>query len=490
MLQLLFHLLLFLFFRLEKLGVIRVYFRGMGQFIIQGRKAVGGVRRVPGNKNAALPMLAASLLTEEAVVLKNLPLIQDVRVMLELLRGLGAEVELDEAGRAVRICAKRIATTVLDRGLCNRVRGSVLFAGALLGRCGSATLFAPGGDVIGRRRLDTHVEGLRAMGIKVKFSGEKILFNREDSTGKCEGAPPAQQGSEEDDISTPEGLPNKAKGCAYPRHPGEILLDEASVTATENLLMAAARMKGETVIYNAACEPHVQDLCGMLARMGAEVGGVGTNRVSVKGAERLRGGEFSVGADSIDAGSFVVASLVTGGELTLEGVSSGDFRVLEKPFKRFGVRWSLNGDRLFMPAKQKLRMMYDLGDAIPKVEDGPWPGFPSDLMSVLIVLATQTRGTVLFFEKMFESRMYFVDHLIGMGARIVQCDPHRVVVTGPALLNGGKVTSPDIRAGMALLIAALCARGETTILNAESIDRGYEGVDEELRRLGANIKRI
>ena len=427
---------------------------------------------MPGNKNAALPMLAAALLTEEPVVVSNLPLIQDVRVTLELLRGLGAEVELDEGARAARICCRRLGTTVLDRGLCNKVRGSVLFAGALLGRCGSATLFAPGGDVIGRRRLDTHVEGFRAMGAKARFLGGRILIQY----------PTAK---EEENREAPTGKARHERDGVR-----EVLLDEASVTATENVLMAAARARGETVVYNAACEPHVQDLCGMLAGMGAEIDGVGTNRLRVRGAARLGGGEFAVGADSIEAGSFVVASLVTGGELTLEGVSPGDFKVLEKPFKRFGARWSLSGTRLHVPGKQRLRMMYDLGDVIPKVEDGPWPGFPSDLMSVLIVLATQTRGTVLFFEKMFESRMYFVDHLIGMGARIVQCDPHRVVVTGPAQLNAGRVTSPDIRAGMALLIAALCAKGETTILNAESIDRGYEGVDAELRRLGAEIRRV
>lgn len=426
----------------------------MAQFIIQGGRPVSGVHRVPGNKNAALPMLAAALLTDQPVTLSNLPLIQDVRTMLELLAKLGAEVELDERACMVRIHARRLRTTVLDRGLCSRVRSSILFAGALLARSGGATVFAPGGDVIGRRRLDTHIEGLRALGARVRTSG-KLVF------------------------SAPEGL----KGA-------DILLDEASVTATENLLMAAAMAKGETLIYNAACEPHVQDLCKMLVQMGAGIEGIGTNRLLVRGAEKLSGGAFAIGADLIDAGSFIVASLVTGGELTLEGVAPEDFRVLEKPFKRFGIRWTLNGTRLHVPTKQRLKTTYDLGDAIPKIEDGPWPAFPSDLMSVLIVLATQTRGTTLFFEKMFESRMYFVDHLIGMGARIVQCDPHRVVVTGPAQLNAARVTSPDIRAGMSLLIAALCAKGETTILNAESIDRGYASIDQELCRLGAQIKRI
>ena len=443
----------------------------MGQFIIQGRKPINGVRRVPGNKNAALPMMAAALLTDEPVVLSNLPLIQDVRVMLELLGGLGAEVELDEAGRAARICARKLRTTELNRALCGKVRGSVLFAGALLGRCGNATLHAPGGDMIGRRRLDTHVDGLRAIGAKTGMPGKsgKITFKTPAAAESCPPQKPAPG--------------RRLRG-------GDVLLDEASVTATENVLMAASRASGETTIYNAACEPHVQDLCRMLAGMGAEISGAGTNRLVVRGAERLTGGEFTVGADSVDAGSFVVAALVTGGDLTLEGVSPMDFKVLERPFKRFGVKWSLAGTRLHVPGKQRLRMQYDLGDVIPKIEDGPWPGFPSDLMSVLIVLATQTRGTVLFFEKMFESRMYFVDHLIGMGARIVQCDPHRVVVTGPATLSAARVTSPDIRAGMALLIAALCAKGETTILNAESIDRGYEGIDVELGRLGAGIRRM
>ena len=415
---------------------------------------MGGVRRVPGNKNAALPMLAAALLADKPVTLTNLPLIQDVRVMLDLLRGLGAGVELDEASCAVRVHAKKLRASALDKALCAKVRSSILFAGPLLARTGRATLFPPGGDVIGRRRLDTHIEGLRALGARVRTSG-RLVF------------------------TAPEGL----KGA-------DILLDEASVTATENLLMAAAGARGETVICNAACEPHVQNLCAMLASMGAQIDGVGTNRLTVRGAEKWEGGEFAIGSDSIDAGSFIVASLVTGGELTLEGVAPADFRVLEKPFRRFGVRWALNGTRLHLPAGQRLKTMNDFGDAIPKIEDGPWPAFPSDLMSVLIVLATQARGTSLFFEKMFESRMYFVDHLIGMGARIVQCDPHRVVVSGPAPLNAGRVTSPDIRAGMSLLVAALCAKGETTILNAESIDRGYAGIDQELRNLGARIRRV
>ncbi|HRU71820.1 MAG TPA: UDP-N-acetylglucosamine 1-carboxyvinyltransferase, partial [Kiritimatiellia bacterium] len=340
--------------------------------------------------------------------------------------------------------------------LCGRVRSSILFAGPLLARCGSAKLYPPGGDVIGRRRIDTHLDGFRRLGASVR-TGSTYVFKA-------------------------------AKRLDAQR----ILLDEASVTATENLVMAAALAKGTTRLYNAACEPHVQDLCRMINAMGGRISGIGTNLLTIEGVESLHGTEQRVGPDYIDAGSYMVAALVTGGELTVEDVEPADFEALERPFKRFGVKWIFDREArsLRLPARQRLKTAYDLGDAIPKIEDGPWPMFPSDLMSVLIVLATQTRGTTLFFEKMFESRMYFVDHLIGMGARIVQCDPHRVVVTGPTQLHGTRVASPDIRAGMALLVAALCAKSETVILNAGSIDRGYESVEVELRRLGAGIERV
>ena len=424
----------------------------MSRFIIKGGRPISGTHRTPGNKNAALPMLAACLLTDEPVTLANLPLIADVRTMLELLDRMGVEVRLDEAARTVRLQARRIRTTRLDRKLCGRVRSSILFAGPLVARCGTASIYPPGGDVIGRRRVDTHLAGLQQLGVTVRTNGT-YTFRAKALTG------------------------------------ARILLDEASVTGTENLVMAAVLAKGRTVLYNSACEPHVQDLCRMLVAMGAQIGGLGTNLLTIDGVACLHGVEARVGPDFIDAGSYLVAALVTGGELRIQDVAPADFEVLARPFARFGVKWSLENGTLHIPARQRLRTAYDLGDAIPKIEDGPWPAFPSDLMSVLIVLATQTRGTALFFEKMFESRMYFVDHLIGMGARIVQCDPHRVVVTGPAALHGSRVASPDIRAGMALLVAALCARGETVILNAESIDRGYERVEEELRRLGAAITR-
>ena len=417
---------------------------------------MSGVHCVPGNKNAALPMLAASLLTAEPVVLRNLPLIADVRTMIDLLAELGAQVELDGERRTVRICARRVKSTHLSKALCGKVRSSILFAGPLLARCGSAKLYPPGGDVIGRRRIDTHLDGFRRLGASVRTGGTYLF--------------------------------KAAKRLEAQR----ILLDEASVTATENLVMAAALAKGTTLLYNAACEPHVQDLCRMINAMGGRIGGIGTNLLTIEGVESLHGTEQRVGPDYIDAGSYMAAALVTGGELTVEGVEPADFEALERPFKRLGVKWAFDREvrSLRLPARQRLKTAYDLGDAIPKIEDGPWPMFPSDLMSVLIVLATQTRGTTLFFEKMFESRMYFVDHLIGMGARIVQCDPHRVVVTGPTQLHGTRVASPDIRAGMALLVAALCAKNETVILNAGSIDRGYESVELELRRLGAGIERV
>ena len=428
----------------------------MSRFVIKGGKPVSGIHRTPGNKNAALPMLAASLLTSEPVTLSNLPIIADVHTMLELIADMGAEVDLDTEKRTVRIHAAKIRSTHLNKALCGKVRSSILFAGPLLSRCGSAKLYPPGGDVIGRRRIDTHLDGFRQLGASAQVNGAYTF--------------------------------KASKGLEAQR----ILLDEASVTATENLIMAAALAKGTTTLYNSACEPHVQDLCRMINAMGGKIAGIGTNRLIIEGVVALHGTEQRIGPDYIDAGSYLAAALVTGGELTITEVEPSDFEALEKPFKRFGVRWVIDREArtIKLPARQKLKTAYDFGDAIPKIEDGPWPMFPSDLMSVLIVLATQTRGTTLFFEKMFESRMYFVDHLIGMGARIVQCDPHRIVVTGPAQLHGTRVASPDIRAGMALLIAALCAKGETQIHNAGSIDRGYESVENELRRLGASIERV
>jgi UDP-N-acetylglucosamine 1-carboxyvinyltransferase len=430
----------------------------MGKFSIIGRKPVKGLHRVPGNKNAALPMIAAALLTSEPVTLENVPVIADVKVMLDFVARFGAKVSFDEKNHKVIIEAKSLRSVRLDPAIAKKVRTSVLFAGPLLARKGSVSLPPPGGDVIGHRRLDTHIDGFKALGAKAKVGRRMISL----ATLKTKGLTGAK-----------------------------ILLDEASVTATENILMAAVLAKGVTEIYNAACEPHVQDLCKMLNLMGAKISGIGTNLLTVEGVESLHGTTARVGCDLIEAVSYLTAAVITGGEMTLEGVDIPEFNVISKPLKRFGVRWNVDSTKgaLYVPPRQRLKMSYDLGDAIPSVSDGPWPMFPSDLISILIVLATQTRGTCLFFEKMFESRLYFVDHLIGMGAKIVQCDPHRVVVTGPTQLQGSTVTSPDIRAGIALILAALCAKGETTILNAESVDRGYEAVDEELSKLGADIKR-
>ena len=426
----------------------------MSSLAISGKKVVSGVHPVSGNKNAALPMVAAALLTSEPVTISNLPDIDDVARMLEVARSFGVNVVRDVKNACVTLTAAKLRTAKIDPGLAAKIRTSFLYAGPLLARLGRVSLPPPGGDAIGHRRLDTHFAGFRALGAKASVGRKALRF-----AGSLKGA--------------------------------KLLLDEASVTATENILMASVLAAGRTEIYNAACEPHIVDLANMLNRMGAKVTGAGTNLIAVEGVESLHGCEARVGCDYIEAGSYIAAAAVTGGELTLTGIDPEPFKVLEGAFARFGVTWSINakeGTLHYLPRK-RLRMKYDLGDAIPSVADGTWPAFPSDLLSILIVLATQSRGTCLFFEKMFESRLYFVDHLKQLGAKIVQCDPHRVVVTGPSALVGGTVTSPDIRAGIALVIAALCAKGETTILNAESIDRGYVSVESSLGALGADIAR-
>ena len=426
----------------------------MSTLVIRGRRKVSGTHRVSGNKNAALPMIAAALLSEEPVTLENLPDIADVAEMLDVAKTFGAKVVRDTKAGTVTLTAARLRTAKIDPVRAAKIRTSFLFAGPLLARLGRVSLPPPGGDAIGHRRLDTHFAGFRALGAKASVGRKTLCFN-----GELKGA--------------------------------KILLDEASVTATENILMASVLAAGETEIYNAACEPHIADLAKMLNAMGAKVSGAGTNRIRVEGVGALHGCTARIGCDYIEAGSYITAAAVTGGELVLANVEPEPFEILEGAFARFGVSWTFDrtkGELRYAP-KKRLKMKYDLGDAIPSVADGTWPAFPSDLLSILIVLATQTRGTCLFFEKMFESRLYFVDHLKQMGAKIVQCDPHRVVVTGPCALVGGTVTSPDIRAGIALVIAALCAKGETTILNAESIDRGYVRVEESLGALGADIVR-
>ena len=426
----------------------------MSRFVIQGGRTVSGRHEVSGNKNAVLPMIAASLLTSQPVTLTNVPDILDVDTMLGVAKGFGAKVSRDRVAKTVMISTPKLKSIKLSPETAAKIRTSFLFAGPLLARAGRASLPPPGGDAIGHRRLDTHFAGFKAFGAKAVAGKKALRFS-----GALKGA--------------------------------RILLDEASVTATENILMASVLASGRTEIYNAACEPHICDLANMLNTMGARISGAGSNRIIVEGVESLAGCEARVGCDYIEAGSYIAAAAVTGGELLLTGIDPEPFEVLQGAFSRLGVTWS--GDSRertlrFVP-RRRLKMKYDLGDAIPSVADGTWPAFPSDLMSILIVLATQTRGTCLFFEKMFESRLYFVDHLRQMGAKIVQCDPHRVVVTGPSQLSGGAVTSPDIRAGIALVIAALAAKGETVIQGAETVDRGYVAVEHSLASLGANIVR-
>lgn len=428
-------------------------FMYMATFKIQGGIPLHGTFRPLGNKNAALPMLAAALLTDEPVVLQNVPDILDVRNMLALLQALG--VDCAQKGHTITLCARAVKTTHLDPALCRSVRGSILLAGPLAARHGSAVIHPPGGDVIGRRRLDSHFDGLRDMGIAMHDRGGAFHLRRK-------------------------------------RHyvGADVLLDEASVTATENLLMAATLASGKTVIYNAACEPHVQDLGRLLQAMGAQIDGLGTNRIEVMGVKALHGATHRVQCDHIELGSFLAAAAATGGSLTVKDLPDRvTLAIMERAFLRLGIHWRVENGVLTLPAKQKRVVQADIGGVLSKMEDGIWPAIPSDLMSVLLVLATRTKGSMLFFEKLFESRMYFVDWLIAMGADIVQCDPHRVVVRGPTKLRPSRITSPDIRAGMALILAALCAPGESYIFRAEMVDRGYERIDARLRALGAKITR-
>ena len=423
----------------------------MAKFRIKGGNPVKGTFLPRGNKNAVLPMLAASLLTDQKITLNNIPLIEDVGVMLELLSSIGVCVELN--GHTVKLEANNVKLSSLDESLCSKVRTSILLAGPLSARHGSARIFPPGGDVIGKRRLDTHFQGLTALGVKINFD-KAYNFSSDQLVG------------------------------------AEIILDEASVTATENIMMAAVLAKGETTIYNAACEPHVQDLARLLNKMGASIKGVGTNRLTINGVTALQGTAYDVQPDYIEIGSYIAASVVTGGELIIPHIEDSlPLRVMERTYSQLGIHWSIENNTLHLPRQLERRAIGDIGRTTPKIEDGIWPAFPSDLMSVSIVLATQTKGTVLFFEKMFESRMYFVDHLMSMGANIIQCDPHRVVVIGPSKLKGSKLTSPDIRAGMAMLIAACCAEGESLISNAQVIDRGYEAIEDRLSSLGVDIIR-
>ena len=424
----------------------------MAMFIIEGGVPLSGTVTPSGNKNAAFPLMAACLLTDEPVTLHNLPDIGDVGTMGELLSSVGVSVKrLDE--HSLRLHAREVHTSELPARLFGRIRGSVTLAGPMLARRGSVCLPRPGGDMIGRRRMDTHFMAMKALGAEMALDGTFCLLG--------------------------ERL-----------HGADVLLDQASVTATENAIMAAVLAKGTTFILNAACEPHVQDLCKMLCQFGAQIEGIGSNALTIQGVDRLGGGEYTIGPDYMEVGSYIALAAVTGGELLIKDAVPEHLRMVALVFERLGVRFEARGADVFVPAGQSLEIVPDADGAIPEISNAPWPGFPADLMSISVALASQCQGTVLIHEKMFENRLFWIDKLIWMGARIILCDPHRCVVQGPSRLHGDEVESPDIRAGMALLIATLCADGKSVIRNIRQIDRGYERVEEKLRALGARIERV
>jgi UDP-N-acetylglucosamine 1-carboxyvinyltransferase len=425
------------------------------KFVIEGGRPLSGTVVPAGNKNGALPALAASLLTDQEVVVRNVPRIGDVETMLALLERLGVRVEWRE-DHVVALQADKLTGSEVDRVLSERIRASFLCTGPLLARLGGVQMPPPGGDVIGRRRLDPHLDAFRALGAVVESTRSAYT------------------------IVAPRG---GLRACDF-------FMDEPSVMGTENALMAAALTPGTTVIHNAASEPHVQDLARMLLQMGAKIEGIGSNVLIIEGQAELGGAEYTIGPDYIEVGSFVALAAVTGGELRIKDVNPDDLRMTKIIFERLGCRMEFDGDDLIVPSGQRLRVENDEGDAIAKIDDGPWPAFPADLTSIALALATQSEGLVLIFEKMFENRLFFVDKLVTMGARVLLCDPHRAVVSGPSRLHGEKMESPDIRAGMAMLIAALCAEGRSEIGNIRQIDRGYERIDERLRALGAQIERV
>jgi UDP-N-acetylglucosamine 1-carboxyvinyltransferase len=423
------------------------------KFVIEGGVPLCGHVTPSGNKNAALPIIAASLLTDEPLTLKNVPRIRDVEDMLAVLAEIGVEIH-EREGHTLTLRAANLRGSRLNAALCAQIRASILFAGPLLARRGEIFLPPPGGDVIGRRRVDTHLTALRQLGAEIDVTDGYQL--------RC----------------------NELIGT-------EIFLDEASVTATENALMAAARARGMTIIRNAASEPHVSELAQVLNRMGARVDGIGSNTLTIHGVEQLHGAEFEIGPDHIEVGSFIALAAATHGEVVIHNTRPQNLRMILLNFERLGVQSRATDHQVIVPEHQPLVVQSDINNAVPKIDDGPWPAFPTDLMSMMLVTATQCDGTILIHEKMFEGRMFFVDRLVSMGARIVLCDPHRAVVVGPSRLRAepGGLPSPDIRAGMALLEAALCADGMTTINNIQQIDRGYERIEEKLQALGAKIVR-
>ena len=423
----------------------------MYEYHVEGGFPVKGTVKASGNKNAALPCIAAAVLTDQPVTLKNLPEIEDVFVMFDIFKSFGGTVQ-KIAQNEYTLQLKTVTGYEIPTPLSQKIRASILFAGPLLARYGKVSMPPPGGDVIGRRRLDTHFLALTELGAQVKINGH-FLFTANKLIGQ------------------------------------DIFLDEASVTATENAVMAAVIAEGETVITNAASEPHVQDLCKLLNAMGAQITGIGSNILTIQGVAELHGAEYRIVADYMEVGSFIGLAAVTRGSLTITDINPPDMRPIKLAFNKLGIRWEIDGTSLTVPAQQSLKVNSDLGGMIPKIDDAPWPGFPADLTSIMSVIATQVEGTVLIHEKMFESRMFFVDKLIGMGARITLCDPHRAVVSGPSTLHGSELVSPDVRAGMALVTAACCARGESLIRNVYQIERGYERLVERFQAVGVHIER-
>ncbi|HSI79917.1 MAG TPA: UDP-N-acetylglucosamine 1-carboxyvinyltransferase [Solirubrobacterales bacterium] len=423
------------------------------KFVIEGGVPLAGEIITAGNKNAALPILAACLLTDEEIVLTNVPRIRDTETQVAVLERMGVSAQWGADGE-LRLRADALTDLAPDEELAARIRASFLVAGPLLARFGEARMPPPGGDFIGRRRLDPHLDAFIDMGAKVEGTREIV-------------------------VSAPDGL----RPCA-------IFMDEPSVMATENALMAAALTPGPTTIANAACEPHVQDLARLLVKMGAQIDGIGSNVMTVYGRDRLGGAEHRICPDHIEAGSFIALGAATKGEIRVRDTDPQDLIGVLRHFRRLGLVSRVEDRDIVVSSEQSLRIRDDLGDAIPKIDDGPWPAFPADLTSIALALATQAEGTILIFEKMFENRLFFVDKLVAMGARITLCDPHRAIVSGPSRLHGERLESPDIRAGMAMLIAALCAEGRSEIGNVIQIDRGYERIDERLRNLGARIERV
>jgi UDP-N-acetylglucosamine 1-carboxyvinyltransferase len=424
----------------------------MEKFVIEGGTPLNGEVTPAGNKNAALPLLAACLLTDQPIILRNVPQIKDVSIMRELIESLGAQVE-DLDSTSWRITARDLRPADLNPDLCRRIRASILIAGPMAARVGEFKLPPPGGDVIGRRRLDTHILALRALGVDVRYE---------------------------------RGFTFQADGLRG----ADFLMDEASVTATENAIMAAVTAKGDSIIHNAASEPHIQELCHFLNMLGAHIEDIGSNTLHIHGVPKLHGGEYTIGPDYIEVISFVGAAAVTRGNVRIKNAGAKNLKMINHIFERMGVCWAVENDDLIISSDQELKIIPDLDGAIPEIKTNVWPAFPTDLISIAITVATQASGSIMFHDWMFSGRMYFTDKLVGMGAKIILCDPYRCLIQGPNQLYGENLESPDIRAGMSILLAALAAKGQSTIRNIGQIERGYHDVDGKLRALGARIDRV